>query len=167
MCWKLLFVTLALGSESDAAQPRFEDYPINDVYRGKRIPPNVKSDLRDYPGYRAVLGDSQKPTNFGGHYVISKDTCGSDSVRLMITDARTGHVFDRIPCFFWDYTVGPKARTDLPWGVEYRADSSLLVAHGCFDADDPECGDHYYKMTNRGLVSIEWVPFNPPVRPSN
>ena len=153
----------------EAAQtPRFSDYKVVQVYRGKRAEPKVRPDMREYPGYRAVLMDSVEPSNFAGHYVVSEDTCGTDSVRMTIADARTGQVFDRIPCFFWgEYVIGPKSRPDLPHGVEYRLNSRLLIAHGCFDdVDNPRCGDHYFTMTPTGLVPIFWRTFKPPVTTS-
>jgi hypothetical protein len=89
---------------------------------------------------------------------ISHDTCGTNSVRLMIADAVTGRV-DDVFCIFWDYDYSMPER-GLPTGVEYHPDSSLLIAHGCWDAEKPECGDHYFKMTPHGLVQIRWIPFN-------
>ena len=163
MRYALLLIAFGVCCASDAPQLTFDSYPVTSIYQGKRAKPILKADEREYPGYRAVLGDSTQPPNFAGRYVISQDICGSDSVRLMITDARTGKVFDRIPCFFWTYVVGPNARTDLPHGVEFRLDSSLLIAHGCFDSDNPKCGNHFYKMTPRGLVSISRRAFNPPI----
>lgn len=163
---RVLRVCLGLGIcfGADAVRkPRFTEYPVHNIYHGKRAKPLIKPEVSQYPGYLAVLGDSRKAPNFAGHYVVSEDTCGSDSVRLMIADAQIGSVFDRIPCFFWDYSAGPNERTDLQYGVEYRPGSALLIAHGCFYADDPRCGDHYYRMTPRGLVSITWIPFQPPL----
>jgi hypothetical protein len=140
--------------------PRFSDYRGTEIFRGKRATPQVKPDDRDSFGFRVVLNDAHKPPNFAGGYVISRDTCGSDSVRLMITEARSGKVYEAF-CMFWSYTF---TRGDLPTGVEYRPDSTLLIAHGCFDDDrKPECGNHYYRMTTRGLVETRFVPFSPPV----
>jgi hypothetical protein len=121
----------------------------------------VSTDDREFFGFRVVLADADMPPNFGGRYVVSKDTCGSESVRLLITDAESGKVYQAF-CMFWTYRY---TRHDLPMGVEYRRDSTLLIAHGCFDDDQsPECGDHYYRMTPKGLAQISFAPFNPPLR---
>jgi hypothetical protein len=143
--------------------PKFSDFKVTETYHGKRAIPRVKPEEREYPGFRAVLRDADKPPNFAGKYVISQDTCGSASVRLMITDAGSGAV-DEVFCIFYsDYDT----RRDLPTGIEYRRESSLLIAHGCWDDDKPECGDHYFKMTRSGLQEFRWIPFNPPVQPSH
>ena len=143
-----------------ASVPRFSDFKVTTIYQGKRALPRIMGDKRDYPGFRAALNDAAKPVNFAGRYVISEDTCGTDSVRLMITDAISGRVREAF-CIYWDYTI---ARHDLPIGIEYRRDSSLLIAHGCWDDEHPKCGDHYYYMTAGGLMPLRWIPFSPPIQ---
>ena len=157
----LMSICMSIQLDAQAMRvPRFSDFKVTPVYREKRTPPRVALAKRDYPGFRAVLTDADKPSNFAGRYVISEDTCGTDSVRLLIADAISGVVREEF-CIFWDYTV---TRHDLPTGIEYRPGSSLLVAHGCWDDEHPECGDHYYKMTPRGLLLLRWIPFNPPIQ---
>jgi hypothetical protein len=146
-----------------ADPPRFSDFKVKEIFRGKRAAPTVKPDKREYPGFRAVLEDADKPPDFAGKYVISQDTCGSESIRLMIADAASGAVYEIFCIFHSDY----RTRHDLPTGIEYREDSSLLIAHGCWDDNKPECGDHYFTMTRRGLQEIRWIPFSPPVQPSH
>jgi hypothetical protein len=143
-----------------ANPPKFSDFKAMEIYHGKRAAPRVKHDKREYHGFRAVLTDADKSPNFAGKYVISEDTCGTDSVRLMTADAEAGSVHEEF-CIFWAYSI---TRRDLPSGLEYRADSKLLIAHGCWDDEKlPECGDHFFKMTRGGLHEIRWIPFNPPV----
>ena len=151
--------------------PRFSEYIVKPDIRGKRAGPQVNLDDRDSAGWRAVLLDAEKPVNFAGRYVLSQDSCGSDSVLLMITNAATGHVF-RGFCVYWDYLLRLDSRwperrkSELARGLEFRLDSALLIAHGCWDSDKkPDCGDHYFKMTRHGLVPVQFVPFMPPRSP--
>jgi hypothetical protein len=153
-CWSLVFAA--------SRAPRFSEYPAAAPERGKPAAPRVPPDSRDDRGYRAVLTDAEKPANFASHYRISEDNCGSDSVLFMSTDIRSGRVYGGW-CFFWSYRFGLHPRPDLPKGIEYRLNSRLLIAHGCLDADDPQCGSYYFEMTSRGLVLIRRVPFNPPL----
>jgi hypothetical protein len=161
----LVMITLIAQSPRP---PRFSEYAVKAIFLAKRTDPHVSSDDRDSRGWRAVLADANKPANFAGRYVISQDTCGSDSVWLMITDAGTGQVFQGF-CLFWDYLLrldarwSDRAKSELPSGLQYRRDSALLVAHGCWDDDvKPDCGDHYYRMTSRGLIQVRFIPFGPP-----
>jgi len=104
----------------------------------------------------AALLDAHKPVNFAGHYVVSIDTCGSGSARVMTTDAISGKVLEEF-CVFESYKFH---RPELPTGIRYRVNSALFIAHGCFDDyRNPECGVHYYRMTPRGLIQIRFIPF--------
>jgi hypothetical protein len=154
----LILATACLSVHLSAQAPRFSDFKVARIYAGKRAAPRVPREKREYHGFRAVWDDADKRPNFAGRYVLSHDTCGTNSVRLMITDAVTGRV-DDVFCIFWDYDYS-MPEPGLPTGVEYHPDSSLLIAHGCWDAEKPECGDHYFKMTPHGLVQIRWIPFN-------
>jgi len=50
------------------------------VYRADGATPRVPSGLREDKGYRAVLLDALHVPTFAGHYYLSEDTYGTDSV---------------------------------------------------------------------------------------
>ncbi len=156
MCAAVLLVCATVSAAAQSSDiPAFRDYSVRKVFHGKRAVPQVHPSDRNAFGYRTVLTDADKQPNFAGVFVVSVDTCGSDSANLLITDARSGKVHQGF-CIFRDY-----GHQRPPGGlVEYRLDSSLLIAHGCFDNDkSPRCGDHYYRMTQRRLVEIRFIPF--------
>jgi hypothetical protein len=139
-------------------RPRFEDYPVP-VYKGRHARPRIAADEREERGLRVAIDDGDQPVNFAGHCRLSEDSCGTDSVAVAIVDVITGKA-DWGFCLFWSYkiSIDPKERA-WPKGIEYRPNSALLIGHGCFDEDEPKCGDHYWRMTNGKLVEIRWVPF--------
>ena len=55
-------VSLFLNAQT-ADRPRFSDFTVPSVYHGKRANPQVDHRKQDYPGYRAVSSDVDKPPN--------------------------------------------------------------------------------------------------------
>jgi hypothetical protein len=162
---KMLTLVLAavfLLNAQATKRPEFSDFTVP-VRQAKRAAPKIPWAKRKDPGFLAVLADADKPPNFAGKYVISKDTCGTDTIRVMIADAVSGTVRE-VTCLFRD-SVNRWLLTHLKPiddALEFHADSSLLIARGCWDWDPdpdikPACGIHFFKMTPRGLVEIKGV----------
>jgi|SRR5579883_1774935 len=144
---------MACACLAQGHRPVFAEYPAA-RYDGNIAPPRVPDDQREDFGFRVALSEADRPINFAGHYRISRDTCGSECTRVMLTDVITGRV-DEALGLSWSYRFAfPK----LPTGIEHRQDSNLLIGHGCLN-DERKCGDHYWKMTPRGLVEIRWIPY--------
>lgn len=154
-------IVIVAGALQAWVSPRFADYEVKRVYTGVRAKPKVPPDQIEAKGYRQVLTDADKRTNFAGKYVVSEDSCGTNSVMVMITGAQSGEVFGPY-CFFYTYQSYGGRYSRLPVGVDYRRSSRLLVAHGCLDGDTA-CGNRYYLMTDKGLVLQFHDPFRPPV----
>jgi hypothetical protein len=72
----------------------------------------------------------------------------------MIADLNTGQV-RKAGCldsgYHWEHP-------ELPTGLRYRVDSSLLVAYGCI-APNRTCGGHFYEMRVDGLHLACFSPF--------
>ena len=101
--------------------------------------------------------ESRPGPNFAGHYLIIKWPCGSPCMMAEIVDAVSGRIFPppfhatgddyfMVPAF-WSFPQG-----DPPM-VDYRIDSSLLIAEICEQSNE-RCGTHYFEMGKAGLEEI-------------
>lgn len=102
--------------------PRFEDYPVRQIYRGRVAP--VRIDSRRARQYRTRLSeDSRGGPNFAGHYTVVHWGCGTGCAQVAVVDARTGRVY-------WppvDYVDIPHPDIDRARRSGWRLDSRLLV----------------------------------------
>ncbi|HEV2704650.1 MAG TPA: hypothetical protein VGV59_01920 [Pyrinomonadaceae bacterium] len=130
---KVLFLSLVasvalVGADSpaqgqrSAPLPRFEDYPVRQIYRGRVAPPRI--DHRRARLYRTRLReDSQAGPNFAGRYTVVHWGCGTGCAQVAVVDARTGRVY-------WppvDYVDIPHPDVDRARHSGWRLDSRLLV----------------------------------------
>jgi hypothetical protein len=93
--------------------PRFEDFPISQIYRGVPAPVDLRSNP-EAPSYRTRLRQGAgKGPNFAGHYTVVGWGCGSNCESTMIVDALTGRVYD---------SFGDER------GAEFRINSNLVIA---------------------------------------
>ena len=123
--------------------PRFEDYPVTAVFSGTpaspKIVPSSKQDMDKIrngveKGWGVFHGNEEKlGTNFAGHFILIKWSCGSTCLEMAIVDAKTGDVFsppDTTNCnvsfnLLHNLTYPGKA-TQSP-EVQFRVDSNLLI----------------------------------------
>jgi hypothetical protein len=114
-------VTFRAAEPSEPTTPKFEDYAVAHVFRGK--PPNV--DLRSHPKawtFRTRLREgNSRPPDFAGYYTLVSWGCGTACQENALIDARDGKVY-----------FGPV--TSL--GSRYRLTSRLLVATAPEDIAD-------------------------------
>jgi hypothetical protein len=166
----ILMLTLTAGSSQAARPPRFQDYPVQNIYRGKVEAPKF-GDLSKYEGtdVRCYGGEpstyAAEPVNFAGHFVISACPCGTGCQYLFMWDALSGKVYLHFP--FGPIDVGPYSDgSNFPLlvhkGEEYRTDSSLLVVEGCIE-DTCDCARRYYNWNGRrfNLLLRQATPIPP------
>ncbi len=108
----LVAVAMVLNSPPIHAQrsktPRFEDYPVTEMFTGRPAAPILVSpELRHYrtrirngvsTGSDVWIGSYKNPIeargpNFAGHYFVIRWGCGSQCVTMAIVDAKTGIVY--------------------------------------------------------------------------
>ena len=175
ICWLLIIALAILVSAQDqtnARQPRFEDYSVTEIFTAKPVPPLIQTPLEGM--YRTRIregvmkgwgverdGKEQPGPNFAGHYVIITWGCGSPCLMAAIVDLRTGRVFP--PPFHH----GPgHSYFQVPWAfpmdpLAYRVDSRLLIANICesdktvrvegrVSYEPQRCGTHYFLMSDNG-----------------
>jgi hypothetical protein len=157
----LLFVAVALlpapllASENrkpGPTAPRFEDYPVGEVWRGPNAP--VSLPTRRERMFRTILAAAgKKPPNFAGHYRFETWGCGTECVAGALIDLQTGNVF-RPPLAGegrgWEnWIISPSMWVGS--GIDFRPDSSLMVVRcgGKFKQDQYIPEVHYFVWDGR------------------
>ena len=149
--------------------PRFEDFRVSSVYRGRVTPPKV-GNLNQYSGtdLRCFGGNpgqyAQEKANFAGHFVIGTCTCGSGCHYLFMWDAVTGKLHSHFP--FGAINVGPYGVGGADPAVEYkgeqyRVDSSLLIVEACIEGTC-DCAARYYTWSGNQFKLILKQPTRMP-----
>src|SRR5580704_13828208 len=92
-CFLLLPCANLLAAGSTDPLPRFEDFGVSEIYRGKLAPAETTSHFAHQ--YRTVIqqGARQGP-NFSGHYTVVIWGCGASCAEFAIVDAITGRTYD-------------------------------------------------------------------------
>jgi hypothetical protein len=76
----------------DARLPRFEDYPVKELWQG--TPPSLKLTTPSERMFRTNLTNAAKePASFAGHYRVTYWGCGSNCSAGALIDLQTGNVF--------------------------------------------------------------------------
>lgn len=158
----IVFTACSLLAQPPAA-PRFTDYPVSTIYRGRPAAP--KFDADDFYLDRfieAVTYSSAHGPNFAGHYAIAQWSCGSDCRSMEVVDVKNGRIFREAP-------YGMMAIAGRFAGLSFKVNSRLLIAEGCFDNDwndehrEPrDCGRKYFEWTGTGFKLLREIPM--PVR---
>jgi len=140
----LFLLCLDAAARERKRAPRFEDYPVKEIYEGKSAPLILKTDeQRQSVIYYQATADGG--ANFAGHYAVVVLSCGSVCVALDYLDIRTGKI---IP---GDMTAsGWKKTHDAFRQVEFRRGSRLIVFAGEIDEKRPN-GWHFY-LFDRGKL---------------
>ena len=136
--------------------PRYEDYAVAKVFKGKPARPLINSSPARTFRTRLREGAAQGP-NFAGHYTIVTWGCGTGCQMMAVVDAQTGRVYF------------PKALSTLTYnlveniedaGLKYRLNSRLLVLVGS-PGEEAEAantvGTFYYKWENNDFKLVQAV----------
>jgi len=129
------------------ALPRFEDYPVDNIFQGTPVAPKIVTPLERL--YRTRIregvqkgwgvdreGKEDVPgPNFAGRYIVIRWGCGSPCIMMVVVDASTGNV---LPPPISDGLRGPSVLTlplliagdSAPWPakIEFHLNSRLLIA---------------------------------------
>jgi hypothetical protein len=154
----ILILSSTEGSSQAGGPPRFRDYPMSNIYRGKVKAPSFGNldkyegtDVRCYGGKPSAY--SAEPVNFAGHFVISACSCATGCHYLFMWDAISGKVYLHFP--FGPINVGlyGVGVIDPPIeykGEQYKVDSSLLIVEGCVEGTC-DCATRYYNWDGKRL----------------
>lgn len=125
----LVLCVCAVPAYSSGAQarksrpaPKFEDYPVREIYKGPVAP--VRLDSRKARMFRTRLReDSRGGPNFAGRYTVVVWGCGTGCAQMGVVDARNGRVYFP-PVEYMDI---PDMEDAEVRSRVFRLDSRLLV----------------------------------------
>jgi hypothetical protein len=116
--------TVAAGVQARKSHPapRFEDYPVREVYKGPVA--RVRLESKKARMFRTRLReDSRVGPNFAGRYTVVVWGCGTGCAQMGVVDARTGRVhFPPV-----EYMDIPDMEDEATRSRVFRLDSRLLV----------------------------------------
>jgi hypothetical protein len=155
-------ITLALcatlvGAVADSADantrkrlPRFEDYPVKEVFTGKSAQPILETEeQRSSATYYQAVADGG--ANFAGHYAVVILHCGKNCTAIEFLDVKTGRIAAS------DITnSGWRRIHDGFRDIEFRRASRLIVMAGQIDQKRPS-GWHFYLFDNGKLKKLRTV----------
>src|ERR1044071_1372276 len=136
------------GRARRGAPPRFEDYPVREVYRGPVAA--VRLDSRTARMFRTRRGEgSRGGPNFGGRYTVVVWGCGTGCAQMGVVDAKTGRVYFP-PVEYMDIPDMEDEAVRSEW---FRLDSRLLrITQSHHDA--PPTYTAYYYLFDRGRFRL-------------
>ena len=150
------------GQGTQTPIPRFEDYPVITVFHGKPAEPVF---VRGRGAFRTRIREgARKGPNFAGRYTIVKWGCGSGCISFAVVSAISGQPYYPVPFAALGIPFQGTVSGRSYKGLEYRLNSSLLIADGCpEDADSTDanfeknCGTRYYNWERNRFVLIRSV----------
>jgi hypothetical protein len=144
----IVSVTGALAQEKPL--PKFKDYPVKTIYKGKGAAPKIYGETKRYyeSSYTSAIRDG---VTFAGEYAIAIRPCGTTCQMPDIVSVKTGKVIN-IP-----FSIsGWREYHDNFEPVEVKPDSRLIVFLGARNEKLP-LGYHYYVLENGKLKFLRTV----------
>jgi hypothetical protein len=132
------------GEPKPNVPPRFQDYPVKEMFGGKPVPPSIvtpeqrryrtriREGVRKGWGVRRNGLEQSKPgPNFAGDMIVIQWGCGAPCLMAALVNARTGEVYD--PPLAVDQTlelpllsIGCCSASRNP-DLEFRQNSRLMI----------------------------------------
>jgi len=137
--------TAAARVASKNESPRFVDFPVREVYRG-RLAPVVLDSKRARLFRTRLREDSRRGPNFAGRYTVVFWGCGTGCAQVAVVAARSGRVY-------WpplDFVDIPDDAATAEKNRNFRLDSKLLVlTHSRYDGRGSFTAFYYLFDKNR------------------
>jgi hypothetical protein len=166
-------LTAAAQPTAQATVPRFEDYPVTEVFKGTPAAPQIVTP--EARSYRARIregvakgvgvlrdGRDQPGPNFAGHYIVVQIMCGSPCTVMVIVDAQAGIIYNP-PVSAGnsgsDRIVLPYVPFDLA-KLEFHVNSRLFKITGCGPdgTTSKPCSTYYFLWDRNEWKLIRQVP---------
>lgn len=148
------------ASDLPANAPRFSQFAVGSIYRGRPAAPDVTSDPESRMFRTMIRMGAKRGPNFAGHYTIVEWGCGAGCRMIAIVDAASGKVFHPANLGTVDNSNIAYDELEPPEGdlIKFRKDSRLLVVIGGINEDDKLRGISYFVWENDKLRRIRFVP---------
>lgn len=143
-----LLAVMAAYSFAGEIVPKFSDYPVGKIYRGKHAKVKTEPDL-DARFRTALVEAGARPVNFAGHYIVFLYSPGGGSITGSVIDAVTGEAVAGFPDA---YIAGEETET---FDAQYQANSSLMIITGQSAVDDDPVKTSCYDFKNNQFKSIK------------
>jgi hypothetical protein len=159
----LLAFGLPLLLQPQAANvPRFDQYRVTEIYKGKPAQPVIKS-AADREFRTRIRDGAKDGPNFAGHFTIVDWGCGAGCVSIAIVDAANGTTYNPpFKVLGWDmvtYEGRIAASADNFAPLDFHRDSRLLIARGC--PEEKNCGSYSYEWTGAEFKLLSKIPATP------
>jgi hypothetical protein len=174
-----LTITMSAWPQVRNQLPRFEDYPVSDVFKGAAADPIlVTPEQRLYRTRirqgvskgRGVWNGSWKDAkerpgvNFAGHYTVIRWGCGSNCLMMAVVDAKTGRVhpppLSGAGTEFY-VPMDPMSESE----IDFKPDSRLMILRNACQKARTECGvyafdwkDDRFRFVQRQLLDLTKNP---------
>jgi hypothetical protein len=154
-----VIIGLAVTHLAAAAQiPTLEGFHVAQVFRGPAAKPVLHTQVQKRFATE-IRKQAVAPPNFAGHYKIVEFDCGTSCVSMVVADLATGNVYDG-PFIILGY--GSNCEYEGGFNeLEYRASSRLLVARGCPEDVDKDCGTYYFEWQGDHFAKLRFAPHGP------
>jgi hypothetical protein len=152
--------------------PRFEDYPITEVFRGTPAAPVLATPQQRLfrtmirTGGQGAYGDgkAEPGPNFAGHYIIVTWNCGSPCTMMAIVDAVTGTVYNSP----MTNNLQMSWLDGGPWlpQVQFRRNSRLVIMTPVPAMAKRPIFTHYFLWKDNQWILLRKVPCGPKGSPT-
>ncbi len=159
-----------------ASAPRFEDYPVTEMFTGTPAAPILStSETKRYrtrirngvsTGSDVWIGSWKNRSksagpNFAGNYFVIRWGCGSQCVMMATVDAKTGAVYEPPLSDKGSLFVPLDNLSDME--IDFRTNSSLLILrNACRDFKNRDsCGTYYFNWTTNRFALVKFIMVNP------
>jgi hypothetical protein len=139
-----------------AAPPRFEDYPVTDIFKGTPAAPTLSTAQARRFRTQLRMNAAQGP-DFAGHFKLARWGCGAGCTFVAVIDSMTGEVYFP-PVSFADATkdVGSSIQIVCHHASDYQIDSELFIIEGATSGG--KVGTHYYRWHDRKMTLVHFEP---------
>ena len=142
--------SLDVTAQEGGRVPRFDDYPVKEVYKGRSAVPVLTTPKhQQYEVYIRAVADGG--ANFAGHYAVIMLNCGDTCVTADFLDLRTGKIIHRTFS-----SSGWRDHHDAFRKIEFRSDSRLIVFAGGIGGRPP-LGWHFYVFDGGRLKRLHTI----------
>ena len=140
---------LAGATASASGPPRFEDYPVTDIFRGEAAAPVLAT--KDARMFRTELRrQASMGPNFAGHFTLARWGCGAGCTTVAVIDAISGHVWFA-PFSFAD--AMRDQRIICHHMSDFDITSELLIVEGELSRGG-DIGKHYFRWHNHQFTRV-------------
>jgi hypothetical protein len=141
-----------LPSETETPRPKFGDFAVTEIYRGKPAEPKI---TKDFSLFRTMIRHgAESQVQFAGHYTVPSWGCGMGCTGFAIVDSVSGRIYNGLGVADLPITWLNKENGGVQMErLEFHPDSRLLKISGC--PNEANCGFYDYVMTDgKGLTLV-------------